>query len=306
MIKEYASKPIAKNFKITKQLGKGGFGVIFKAFSIKNEKEFAVKAEPIGKQKGQLFNEFEIYKWLHSSPDIKFQPIPQVYYYGIEGAHNIMILDLLGPSLKDLMEICGGSFSIKTVLMIADQLLQRIEFLHSMRIIHRDIKPPNMAIGIGRNSHRLFLIDFGLARKYITSSGKHLAYREGKSMVGTAKYSSLATSEGIEQSRRDDIESLFNVLVYIAKGMLPWANKSYKTKKELYKAILISKRDTPPEKLCNGLPEEFVMFINYVRNLGYEDTPCYEYLRSLLRNLFFDLKFILDYQFDWVGKVKTG
>ena len=293
---------IANNkLKIKKQIGKGGFGVLYNANTKIKKNLFAVKVEKIEPSRKQLFNEYEVYRYLHTSPQILYQAIPQVYYYGIEGENNVLVTDLLGPSLKDLLELCGTKFSLKTTLMIAIELLGTIEFLHSMRVLHRDIKPANMTIGFQNKQNRIFLIDFGLARKYVTSSGSHIKYRSGKSMVGTAKYSSLGTSEGIEQSRRDDLESFFYVLIYLLKGKLPWGEGSYKNKQEFYKEALIYKRSLRGPDICSGLPDEFELFFNNVRALDFQQKPDYVYLQSLIKDLFIRQGFIKDYDYDWVG-----
>ena len=126
-----------------------------------------------------MYAECKIYLWCHADNSITSQAIPQVQYYGIEGEKNIMVMDLLGPSLENLFAKCGRKFSLKTVLMIAEQTLQRLEFIHSKRIIHRDIKPDNFTIGLDKNSHRVFLIDFGLAKKFMNSAGRHIQYKDG-------------------------------------------------------------------------------------------------------------------------------
>ena len=139
---------------------------------------------------------------------------------------NVLVMDLLGDSLHTLFinhkTLKKQPFSLKTVLMVADQVLQRLEFVHGMRVIHRDIKPGNLTIGYGKTQHKVFLIDFGLAKKYKSQNGKHISLKNKKELVGTARYCSMRTSEGVEPSRRDDIETLFNVMVYFLKGELPW------------------------------------------------------------------------------------
>lgn len=214
------------------------------------------------------------------------QAIPQVYYYGVEGNINVMVMDLLGKSLESLFNLCGKKFSLKTVLMVADQMIKRVEFVHSKRIIHRDIKPDNFTIGTDKNRHRIFIIDFGLAKKYMNHTGEHIRYREGKSLTGTARYASISTHLGIEQSRRDDIEALGYLFIYFLQGSLPWQNLKAKNVKEKYERIKEKKIMTKVEQLCEGLPEEFIQYCSYCRTLRFEDKPDYSYLRSLFKNLF--------------------
>jgi serine/threonine protein kinase len=147
---------------------------------------------------------------------------PKFIWYGREGEFHIMVIELLGPSLEDLFAYCGRKLSLKTVLLIADQLIHRIERLHVRGYIHRDLKPENVLIGLEDNASTIFLIDYGLAKKWKTSNGEHIPYRDGKSLTGTARYASANTHLGIEQSRRDDLEGVGYVLLYLLKGELPW------------------------------------------------------------------------------------
>jgi serine/threonine protein kinase len=136
---------------------------------------------------------------------------------------NLMVIELLGPSLEDLLRFCGGKFSIKTVLMIAHQLIGTICRLHAKHYLHRDIKPENFLMGLGENSKLLHCIDFGLTKKYRdTKSHQHIPYKENKSLTGTPRYSSVNAHLGIEQSRRDDLEAIGYLFIYFAIGRLPW------------------------------------------------------------------------------------
>jgi len=174
-----------------------------------------------------------------------------------------------------------------------------VEYVHSRYILHRDIKPDNFVIGCGKKQHKVYIIDFGLAKKYIGKDGKHISYREGKSLTGTARYASINTHLGIEQSRRDDLESIGYVMLYFLRGSLPWQNMKANNKKEKYEKIMEKKLGTPVEILCKGFPNEFVTYLTYCRNLKFEDKPDYGYLKTLLKDLFVKSGYEWDYQYDW-------
>lgn len=316
-----------------------------------------------------------------------------------------MVIDLLGPSLEDLFNFCNRRFSLKTVIMLADQLvrlssacqfgrlarmaslfailmlttsslrvcwrrgtftcpasavlfwqlaflggahiilhtaqlvamaskfmpcamqLSRVEFVHSKSFIHRcaanfsfskaglalgrtilclllaksrvvlhhvtiifvcrDIKPDNFLMGLGKRANQVHIIDFGLAKKYRDpKSHIHIPYRENKNLTGTARYASINTHLGIEQSRRDDIESLGYVMMYFLRGSLPWQGLKAATKKQKYEKISEKKMVTAIEILCRGFPTEFVTYFQYCRSLRFDDKPDYSYLRKQLRDLF--------------------
>ena len=295
---------VAKNYQITKKLGNGAFGEIWKAVNLKSKQEYAIKFEEINSKHQQLYAECRIYLWFHSDSTVLAQAIPQVVYYGIEGNKSIMIMDLLGPSLEDLFSKCKKKFSVKTVLMCADQMIKRVEYIHMRRIIHRDIKPDNFTIGHNKNSHRIFIIDFGLAKKFMSSGGEHIKYREGKGLTGTARYASINTHLGIEQARRDDLESLGYVFLYFLRGSLPWQGLKARNIKDKYEKIKEKKILTKVDDLCTGFPEEFNKYLSFCRKLKFTEKPDYSYLRGLFKNLFKSLGYEYDYQYDWVNIMK--
>lgn len=212
-----------------------------------------------------------------------------------------MIMELLGKNLEQLFNECSRVFSQRTVLLIADQILKRIEYFHSKNYIHRDIKPENFLIGIGSKSTSIYIIDFGLSKLYkdpITNG--HIPYAERKNFTGTARYASISTHIGIEQSRRDDLESIGHMLIYFAKGSLPWQGLQATSKKEKYQKILNKKMVTGIENLCNGLGGEFAQYMKYCRSLKFYDTPNYSFLLNLFRERYVKEHYDDEISFDWV------
>ena len=282
-----------------KLLGKGSFGKIYAGINKTTGGEIAIKLEPLTTEQPQLVYEYKIYKYLQNGFGI-----PKVYECSKDKKYTILIMDLLGDSLEKKFNECNRKFSLLTVLMIMEQLVSRIEFIHSKNLLHRDIKPDNFLVGRGNKNNIIYAIDFGLSKKYRDSkTGLHIPYRDGKSLTGTARYASINTHLGIEQSRRDDIEALGYIMVYFLKGSLPWQGMVINDPKKKYDKIKQLKCDIKLEVLCEGLPKECIKFIQYARDMKFEDRPDYHYLRELLRKaakkngLQFDSS-----KFDWIIK----
>lgn len=295
---------VAKHYKLKKKLGSGAFGQIWKGVHEKTKEEVAIKFEDVSSKHQQLYYECKIYLWFHSDSTVIGQAIPQVLYYGTEGNYNLMVMDLLGKSLEDLFNLCKRKFSVKTVLMIAQQMIRRVEYIHSRRIIHRDIKPDNFASGYGKHAHRIFILDFGLAKKFMSSDGKHIKYKDGKSLTGTARYASINTHIGIEQARRDDLEGIGYVFMYFLRGSLPWQGLKARGVKEKYEKIKQKKIMTNLDDLCNGFPDEFATYMQYCRTLNFEDKPDYKYIRKIFTTLFNNLGYEYDWNYDWTPLLK--
>ncbi len=229
--------------------------------------------------------------------------VPQVYYFGQEGLHNILVIDLLGPSLEDLFDMCGRKFSIKTVVMTAKQMITRVQTIHEKNLIYRDIKPDNFLIGrpMTKGANTIHVVDFGMAKQYRDPKTKqHIPYRERKSLSGTARYMSINTHLGREQSRRDDLEALGHVFMYFLRGGLPWQGLKAATNKQKYEKIGEKKQSTPIKELCEGFPEEFGIYLNYVRKLGFEETPDYDFLRELFTKVLKSSGEYDDGVYDWM------
>nr|GEV28632.1 casein kinase 1-like protein 1 [Tanacetum cinerariifolium] len=198
----------------------------------------------------QLLYESKLYKILKGGTGI-----PNVRWYGVEGDYNVLVMDLLGQSLEDLFNFCSRKLSLKTVLMLADQMINRVEFIHCKSFLNRDIKPNNFLMGFGRRPNQVYAIDFGLAKKYRDSSThQHVPYRENKNLTGTTRYASMNIHLRIEQSKRDDLESLDFVLMYFLRG--------------------------------RGYPTKFASYFHYCRSLRFDDKPDYAYLKRIFRDLF--------------------
>lgn len=285
---------IANKFRLGKKIGSGSFGEIYLGTNVQTNEDVAIKLESVKTKHPQLLYESKLYRILQGGTGI-----PNVKWFGVEGEYNVLVIDLLGPSLEDLFNFCNRKFSLKTVLMLADQMINRVEFVHAKSFLHRDIKPDNFLMGLGRRANQVYIIDFGLAKKYRDSSHQHIPYRENKNLTGTARYASMNTHLGIEQSRRDDLESLGFVLMYFLRGSLPWQGLRAGTKKEKYEKICEKKVSTSIEALCRGYPTEFASYFHYCRSLRFDDKPDYTYLKKLFRELFIREGFHFDYIFDW-------
>ena len=274
-----------------RKLGEGSFGQIYEA-EYKNEK-YALKFENRIKNYNLLQNEAAIINYL------KGPNIPFVKSYGFTSNYNILVMQLLGKSLENLLRE-RKVFSLKTVCMLGYQMINSLEYIHEKHILHRDIKPDNFVMGLDELSNNLYLIDFGLAKKYrsMTTLIQYPISKKNK-LTGTARYASINVLKGYEHSRRDDLESVGYILVYFLKGKLPWQNIHVKTKEEKYKKILEKKMKISSYELFKGFPKEFENFLEYTKKLEYAERPDYEKLRKLFDNIMKKENYNYDYIYDW-------
>ncbi|OAD07332.1 Serine/Threonine kinase CK1 [Mucor lusitanicus CBS 277.49] len=287
---------VGVHFKVGKKIGEGSFGIIYQGTNLLNNEQVAIKFEPRKSDAPQLRDEYRTYQIMAGTFGI-----PKAYYFGQEGLHNILVIDLLGPSLEDLFDLCGRTFSVKTVAMLAIQMISRIQSVHERDMIYRDIKPDNFLIGRPGSAQEndVFLVDFGMAKFYRDKTTKqHIPYRERKSLSGTARYMSINTHLGREQSRRDDLEALGHVFLYFLRGTLPWQGMKAQTNKQKYEKIGEKKQTTGIRALCEGYPsniptamatDQFVKYMQYSRKLGFDETPDYAWLKKLFKDVLHDL-----------------
>jgi serine/threonine protein kinase len=290
-------EPVASRYVVGARIGKGSFGEIYKGEDTLTHLPVAIKLEVIRSRIPQLDIEARIYHILAGGVGI-----PSLHFFGMapSGLHQAMVIDLLANSLEDIFTTRNTHFSVKTVLMLADQMISRLEWMHRHHFMHRDIKPDNFMVGSGNESAQIFLIDFGLSKRFEDSRTRvHIPFVDGKSLTGTARYASINAMRGFEQSRRDDLEALGYVLIYFLKGKLPWQGFPAKTQKEKLDKIMASKMETPVEVLCQGVPFQFANFLIKVKLLGFEDPPEYSEYRKMFRELFVSEGYVYDGGYDW-------
>ncbi|KAI1191939.1 casein kinase I isoform delta [Nemania serpens] len=290
-------KPILVDdrYRVDRKIGQGGFGLVYSGTDMQTGDEVAIKLMEYRKDPRELEDELRTYKALAGEVGI-----PRVYWFGEEGDYMVLVFEILGPSLEDVFNYCDRRFSLKTILLIADQALSRMERIHR-RFLHRDVKPDNLLLGTGRQGNILYTIDFGLAKEF-SDDERHRGF-QGLPFGGTTRYASINNHKGLEQSWGDDLESLGYMFVYFARGSLPWSGLKAASEKELRELIMQKKISLSGEELCQDLlPIEFAKYIDYTRSLGFGDKPNYRYLRDLFRSRFRSEGFKYDNVFDWTIK----
>ena len=289
---------IAKNFVLLRKIGHGTFGDIILSYNLLDNCEVILKKEKKYKNQRQclLYAELKLFQTLldiSPNQDItgkkslhqkKIKGFPKFYGFGETDKFYYLIMEFLGPNLSQLLEYCGKKkFTLGTVCLIAMQILNRIEYIHKKHFLHRDIKPDNICIGNEDKTNILFIIDYSFSKRFKDSkTHQHIKYRENLSFIGTTRYASINAHLGVELSRRDDLMSIGYILIYLLKGSLPWQGLKGDNK---LTEIMKKKIQISNELLCHGLPNEFVHYLNYCKNLKFEERPDYDFLKGLFGRL---------------------
>ena len=294
--KTFKSKLIFGKYSIKYLISKGSFGEVYLGTNVLNNKDYAIKMERTSKGESLLKEEAYVLLFL------KGPGLPTVITFGISGRYHILIENLLGKSIYNIWLEKEKKFNIKDTCMFAIQALERVEYVHSKNYLHRDIKPANFLVG-NPDQSQIYLIDFGNARKYRSSrTGKHLPFSRNYKIYGTTIFLSLNVLKGIEQTRKDELESLGLVIIYLYKGYLPWSNYKFKDIFQALEKIKAIKENLSMKQLCHGLPIEMFEYMNYIKNMNFEDTPDYRYLQSLFLNILKKIGEKNDLFFSWVDK----
>ena len=280
-LKKILNTEINDKYLVKEHLGSGSFGDVFRGITLKTEKEVAIKIPTKNKEKDgekPLLREYKAYKILSNYskgvPDCRIE---------IFENKKILIMDLLGFSLEKVFNSNNKKIRMKSILLFATKMIEIIKYIHNLGFLHRDLKPDNFVFDL--DAENIFLIDFGLSKKYVEDNS-HIKIETNKRFVGTARYASINTHNGIEQSRRDDLESIMYILIYLFKGSLPWQSVKHHDKYEKYRLIGESKQNITTKELCKGLPNEFEIYLDYCKNLKFDEKPRYNYLKTLFKNVY--------------------
>lgn len=288
------NKKVNDDYILEKKLESGSFGDVYLGIDIKTNEKLAFKIEEKKRKSLLLEQEYKIYRKLNKAG---FDDgLPKIYKYLDTADYNILVLELLDKSLESIFNNNNKKFTMSTILLLGISIINLLEKLHKAGYIHRDIKPNNFMIGCGNNKNKLYVMDFGLSKRYIIND-RHIAYNTDKKLIGTARYASVNIHIGSEPSRRDDMESVGYMLIYFSKGKLPWQGLKKQQGVDHMELIGDTKLCTGLDKLCKDLPPCFKKYVKYCRDLKFPEEPNYQYLRSLFIDTASELK--IDLKYEW-------
>ena len=282
-------------YKLEKKLAEGAFGDVYIGSTLDKKEPVAIKIEKRKIAKPLL--EAEAY-FLYN---LRCVGIPEVLSFGRKKNYNILVEPLLGKSLFDIFNERRKRMALTDICLIAKQILDRIQWVHSKGYVHRDIKPDNFLIG-RKDPNVIYLIDFGLSKKFKSDkTGNHLKFGFTGKLTGTVRFASANALRGGEQSRRDDLESIAYMIIFFMRGKLPWQGVTGTKKMERYLKIYKMKKNVTPEDLCKSLPPQMIQFMKYVKKLEFEQDPDYNYLRNIFRSILKQRKINIDtIMFSWI------
>lgn len=288
---------VHKRYVLSAHIGSGSFGTIFRGRDEQTGKDVAAKIEEEGVKDPRLRHEAAVMRSMQGH-----RGFPELLWFGRHGGHLVLVMNLLGPSLHDLVDHTHGRFSLPTVLQLVCPMLYRLEALHMAGYLHRDLKPDNFVMGMGSSANDLTLIDFGLSTRWRERDGTIVPPCEGRGFVGTMRFVSGNVHRGLRQARRDDVESLAWVLVWLLKGRLPWQGIRRPSESERRAEVARRKNEMSVGEICRGLPGEFEDMVRHARGLAFEEQPDYSGLRRRFRALAKRTGVVMNHVYDWTPK----
>ncbi|CAD8068235.1 unnamed protein product [Paramecium primaurelia] len=289
------NQKIINNVYITKKrVSAGSFGVVYQGQDINTRNFVAIKIDKENKEDSSLLREAEILRRLQH-----LQHIPKLYWAGKEQESYVLVIQYLGRDLTHYMKTFR-KFSLKCVLNVAEQMINILESLHKNKVLHRDIKPENVLVGKDDDDNQLYMVDFGISKFYKDENESHISFRENQPFIGTSRYASINAHRGYSLSRRDDMESLGYMLIFLLKGQLPWQNLQFTSEENKIKQVGQMKMKMEVSELCKGLPIEFGRYLDYVRGLPFKSEPNYKYCQSLFKKIQNEHNYVpKELVFDW-------
>ena len=295
---KFLNKLIFGKYKINKKIGIGAQSIIYSGININNKELVALKI-----QKKSFFINENFEKEAYYLFQLKGYGVPKIISFGHFGEYNVLIEELLGESIEELFEKNKKKEKViilKDMLMTGIQLIDRIEYIHSNNIVHLDIKPSNFVVGY-KDPSLIYIIDFGLSKKYKSSrTGKHIIFSKRKYFQGNIKFSSVNNMRGIVSTRRDDLESIGYMLIYLYESKLPWEKIEAINKLEIVEKIFYIKKQISMNTLCKNLPKEMTEFMVYIKSLKFNEKPNYNYLKNLLEIMLKKINNVNDLKFSWI------
>lgn len=281
---------IGQHFKVLRKLSQTVFSSIYLAEDTRDSSKIVLKLESKRSKIKQLRDEYKFYK--------KFKDyfgFPRMVYYGRESDYQVLGIEKFDNNLEELLTRCHRRFSMKTVLLLADQMISRVEIMHKRGYVHKDLKPENFMI----RGQVLYLIDFGTVKRYRDASWRHIPATRDAPFVGSTRFSSIRSLRNYESSRRDDMEAIGYILMYFLRGSLPWIGIVGRHFQDQADKIATMKEKVTPLTLCRGVPSEFMRYFEKVMRLNHEEEPDYAGYRKMFRELGLRENICYDFKYDW-------
>jgi serine/threonine protein kinase len=260
---------IGNKYELVKKISQGSFGALYQGKNIRTGELVAIKVEKRSENEvNTLKYEATVYNYLKN-----IDGFIKLRWFGTDEKYNFLVIDLLGNSLKKYLVRNVAKNNLEIVLNFGKKIINKLMILHENKIIHRDLKPDNILLNSDNLFEDIFLVDFSFCKKYINTNGEHILKNKINKIIGSVNYISLNVHDLIELSRRDDLESVVYILIYLYCGKLDWENSMSITRIYEMKKNIINDEN---------IPECFRNMILYIRTLEFNERPNYFYLMNFL------------------------